>query len=143
MLTDLVFLWGTAFLAATFVPFYSEVLLAKLVVDYPDWPWLLIGVASFGNTAGACVNWWMGRYLLHYSDRSWWPIKPRQMATAQRWFQRFGKWSLLFSWLPVGGDAITLLAGILRVRFDVFLVLTFIGKAVRFSVFVFLIHQAL
>ena len=78
----------------------------------------------------------MGRYLLHYSDRSWWPIKPRQMATAQRWFQRFANGLSLFSWLPVGGDAITLLAGILRVRFDVFLVLTFIGKAVRF-VFLF------
>ncbi|MBK8972996.1 MAG: DedA family protein [Hahellaceae bacterium] len=142
-MVDLALLWGTAFLAATFVPFYSEVVLAKLVVDYPDWPWLLIGVASVGNTAGACVNWWMGRYLLHYSDRSWWPIKPKQLETAQRWFQRFGKWSLLFSWLPVGGDAITLLAGILRVRFAVFLALTFIGKALRFSFFVLLIEHVI
>lgn len=137
MLLDSLLLFAAAFLSATFVPFYSEVILFKLVLDYPESQVLLVLVASIGNTAGACVNWLMGRYLLHYQDRAWFPVKPSQLVKAQQWFQRFGKWSLLLSWLPVGGDAITLLAGILRVHFPVFLLLTFLGKAVRY---VFLVY---
>ncbi len=50
----------------------------------------------------------------------------------QRWFQRYGVWSLLFAWLPVGGDALTFIAGIMKVRFSLFFVLVGIGKTLRY-----------
>ena len=52
---------------------------------------------------------------------------------AQRWFQKFGFWSLLLAWLPVGGDALTFIAGMMRVRFALFIALTAIGKASRYA----------
>lgn len=121
-----------AFAAATVLPFYSEVYLIKLLLDHPEqWFWLALA-ASIGNTAGACINWLIGRYFLHYQDRRWFPVNKKQLAKGQEWFQKWGLWSLLFSWLPFGGDALTLFAGIMRVRFLVFVVLTFIGKSVRY-----------
>jgi len=126
-------LFLTAFLAATILPAYSEILLAGLAAAGYD-PLALWAWASAGNTLGSAVNWLMGRYLLHFSDRKWFPFKPDSLALSQRWFQRYGVWSLLFAWLPVGGDALTLVAGIMRVRFPLFLLLTALGKSARYAV---------
>jgi membrane protein YqaA with SNARE-associated domain len=80
------------------------------------------------------VNWVLGRYLLHFQDRRWFPFKGDGMQTAQKWFQKYGVWSLLMAWAPVGGDALTFVAGIMRVRFSIFIVLTGIGKAARYAI---------
>lgn len=125
-------LFFSAFLAATLVPAYSEILFAGLVSAGYDplalWLW-----ASTGNTLGSAVNWALGRYLLHFKDRRWFPFKDNSLATAQRWFQKFGVWSLLLAWLPVGGDALTFIAGVMRINFLVFILLTAIGKATRYA----------
>lgn len=126
-------LFASAFLAATIIPFYSELLFVGLLAKGYD-PLTLWLVASVGNTGGSAVNWALGRYLLHFQDRRWFPFKGEQLARAQRWFQRFGVWSLLFAWLPVGGDPLTFIAGIMRVRFGLFLLLTGAGKAARYAV---------
>jgi len=94
--------------------------------------WLLWAVASGGNTLGAVVNWALGRWCLHWQDRKWFPFKAKDLEKADRWFQRYGLWSLLLSWVPVIGDPITFAAGFLRVRFGVFLALVFIAKAGRY-----------
>ena len=127
-------LFASAFLAATLLPFYSEVILVGLTLSFPDWLVWLVIVASIGNTLGSWVNWMMGRYLLHYADRPWWPFKPQQLERAQRWFQRFGTWSLLLAWAPIGGDALTFIAGIMRVNVWLFLLLVGIGKTLRYVV---------
>lgn len=125
-------LFVTAFLAATVLPAYSEVLFAGLqVAGYA--PLALWGWATAGNTLGAVVNWWLGRHLAALQHQRWFPIKPAQFATAQRWFQRWGVWSLLLSWAPVGGDALTVIAGMMRVRFPVFVMLTATGKGARYA----------
>lgn len=125
-------LFLTALLSATVLPFYSEVLFVALLTRGVD-PVAVWLVASAGNTLGAAVNWGLGRYLLHFQGRAWFPFKPASLGRAQHWFQRFGVWSLLFSWLPVGGDALTFIAGIMRVRFDLFLLLTAVGKSARYA----------
>lgn len=130
-------LFGSAFLAATILPFYSEVLLYALLRDGGD-PLTLVVVATLGNTLGAVVNWVLGLYLLHFQDRRWFYFSRQQIASAQRWFQRYGFWSLLFAWMPVGGDALTLIAGIMRVRLWIFLLLVGIGKALRYVSVVYL-----
>ncbi|MCG7599347.1 DedA family protein [Halomonas sp. McH1-25] len=133
-------LFTSSFLAATLLPFYSEVLLAGLFRAGYEF-WLLLAVATAGNTLGAAVNWALGRYLEHYKDRRWFPFKEKKLGHAQRWFNRFGVWSLLLAWLPVGGDALTFIAGLLRVSFPIFFVLTAIGKGARYLVVLLAMQQ--
>ena len=129
-------LFGSAFLAATILPFYSEAVLFALLREGGD-PLLLLIVATTGNTLGAVVNWVLGRYLLRFRDRRWFYFNGTQIERAQRWFQRYGFWSLLMAWAPIGGDALTLIAGIMRVRLWLFVLLVALGKAARY---VFIIY---
>ena len=131
MIGEYLLLFGSAFLAATILPFYSEVVLFALLRDGGD-PWLLVAVATAGNTLGAVVNWVLGRFLLRFQDRRWFYFSRKQVDAAQRWYNRYGFWSLLFAWLPVGGDALTLIAGIMKVRLWLFLLLVGGGKALRY-----------
>lgn len=137
MISAYLLLFGSAFLAATILPFYSEVVLFALLREGID-PLPLVMVATLGNTLGAVVNWLLGRYLLHFQDRRWFYFRRAQIDKAQRWFQRYGFWSLLFAWAPVGGDALTLIAGIMKVRLWLFLLLVGTGKALRYISVVYL-----
>ena len=133
-------LFSSAFLAATLLPASSEVLLVAFINQgYPAFAlWL---TATLGNTLGACVNWVLGRYFCHYRDRRWFPIKPSHLLKAERGFSRYGQWSLLFSWLPIVGDALTLVAGLLRMPFIIFVILTIAGKGARYAVLIAITQQ--
>lgn len=132
----------SSFLAATIIPFYSEIAVAGALAAGAE-PWPLIAVATLGNTLGAVVGWWLGLLVLRFRDRRWFPASASELERAQRWFQRFGVWSLLFAWLPIGGDALTVVAGIMRVRIDVFVVLVGVGKGLRYGVVVGLLDGVL
>ena len=138
MLEGYLGLFLVAFLAATLLPAYSEVLFVGLLAAGYD-PWALWAWATAGNTLGAAVNWLLGRYLLHYQDRSWFPFKPDTLGLAQGWFQRYGVWSLLLSWAPIVGDSLTFIAGLMGVRFSLFLLLTALGKGARYAMMVGLV----
>lgn len=125
-------LFASAFLAATILPFYSEVVLVAYLQQGLN-PWTLTLVATLGNTLGGAVNWGLGLYLQRFKDRRWFYFSEKQIVRAQQWFQRYGVWTLLLAWLPIGGDALTLIAGIMRVRFWLFLVLVGAGKAFRYT----------
>lgn len=125
-------LFASAFAAATLLPASSELVLAGLLAADKD-PLALWAFATLGNTLGAAVNWALGRWFLRLGDRPWFPFKPDQLGRAQRWFQRYGVWTLLFAWAPVVGDAFTFIAGVMRVRFRLFLVLTALGKGARYG----------
>lgn len=131
------FLAGSAFVAATLLPFYSEVVLVALLMRGGDPFWLFVA-ATVGNTLGAVVNWYLGRFLLRFEDRRWFPFRPHQVHRAQAWFLKYGKWSLLMSWLPVGGDALTFYAGVMRVPIGLFLLLTAVGKGFRYVMVILL-----
>lgn len=133
-------LFISAFGAATILPFYSEIaFIALLEQEYmPFWVWF---TATSGNTLGAVVNWVLGRYLRHFEQRSWFPFKAGSLQRSQAWFQKYGVWSLLLAWLPIGGDALTFIAGVMRVRFMVFFILTGIGKGARYAVLMMLYFQ--
>lgn len=131
MISSYLLLFGSAFLAATILPFYSEVVLFALLRAGGD-SLTLVVVAAVGNTLGAVVNWALGRYLLHFQDRRWFYFSRAQIERAQHWFQRYGFWSLLMAWAPVGGDALTLIAGIMKVRIGLFLLLVGAGKTLRY-----------
>ncbi len=127
-------LFFTALLAATIVPAQSEVLLGGLLVSGSHSPALLIGVATIGNTLGSCVNWWLGRSLERFKDRAWFPLSSGRLGTYQAHYRRWGKWSLLFSWAPFGGDALTVVAGVMREPFTTFLLIVSFAKFLRYLV---------
>ena len=76
-------MFASALLSATVFPFQSEVVLfGMLVGEHYEW-WLLVLVASLGNTFGSVMNWLARRFLAHFDDRCWFPIKRENMARAE------------------------------------------------------------
>lgn len=138
---SLVGLFLVSFLAATLVPFYSEVLLGGMLVAGHD-PLPLWVVATCGNTLGSVVNWALARALLRYRDRRWFPFTAARLERAQAWFQRYGVWTLLLAWAPAGGDALTFVAGLMRVRLAPFVLLVGLGKGARYAVVLLLVEAA-
>lgn len=129
-------LFSAAFIAATIFPMQSEAILVGLILSERYSLVALLLVATIGNTLGAAVNWALGRGVESFRDRRWFPVKPEQLQRAQAWYRKYGKWSLLLSWLPIGGDAVTVAAGVLREPLPTFLLLVFIGKGLRYVVLV-------
>jgi membrane protein YqaA with SNARE-associated domain len=127
-------LFLAAFGAATILPGFSEAVLTTLLSQHPQAWVLLLLVATAGNTLGGVANWLLGRFLLHWQDRKWFPVSRRRLDQANALFQRYGYPLLLLSWVPIIGDPITVAAGVLRARFLPFLVLVLIGKTVRYAV---------
>jgi membrane protein YqaA with SNARE-associated domain len=127
-------LFTAALVAATLLPAQSETVLVALILTGKQNPWLLVAVASLGNTLGSLVNWFLGRGIERFRDKRWFPVKPQAMARAERFYQRFGKWSLLLSWMPVIGDPLTLVAGVLREPVIPFLVIVAVAKTARYIV---------
>lgn len=129
----------TAFLSATLLPMGSEALLLLYANDTTLSLFLLALAASVFNTLGSCVNWWLGQYLEHFQNKPWFPVSHDQLEKAQVRFNKYGKASLLFAWLPIIGDPLCFIAGLLRVGFLPFLVLVFLGKSVRYGLLLFLL----
>ena len=127
-----------SFLAATILPFSSELTLAGLIIASNYDKLLLLIVASFGNVTGSAVNWALGFYSRNLTTKKWFPFKETQIERSSQWFKKFGKWSLLFAWVPIIGDPLTLVAGLLRVRFLDFIILVAIGKVSRYVLIYYL-----
>ena len=123
-------LFVAAFLAATPVPFQSELVFLGLQAAGSGALWLVV-VASVGNTLGSCVTYALGRWLADRRDHRWFPLTPSQLIRSEGWWSRWGIWLLLLSWAP-GGDVIVGLSGVLRVPFPLFLLLVAIAKTGRY-----------
>lgn len=131
-------LFASAFLAATILPLSSEVVLLALLAAGEHSPSGLWLAATAGNVGGSAVNWALGAWALHFQDRRWFPVGKETMERAHDRFLRYGWPSLLFAWVPVVGDPLTFVAGILRVPFAWFLLLVAIGKGGRYAAVIFL-----
>ena len=117
-------LWGlfaSAFISATLLPGSSEVVLVGLLTKYPDLLWTAIAVATVGNTCGGVTSYWLGRLF---------PNKAEGKAVA--WLKKYGLWTLLFSWVPLFGDALCVAAGWMRFNFWACMALFAVGKLFRY-----------
>lgn len=135
--------WGmlvAAFLAGTFVPFSSEVVLTALLLTTGCDAVTLVAGATVGNVAGTMFNYALGYLgsrpgkLQHLAER-WLPSpdgKASQRAT--QWVERYGAWSGLLTFLPALGTVIAVVAGLLRIRQSTFFFATFVGKFVRYVI---------
>lgn len=131
-------LFLSALLAATIVPFSSELMLVGFVTASDKNPWFFFLAASAGNILGAVINWLLGRFCINWQRSKWFPVSKVRLDKITEWFNRYGVWSLLLAWVPVIGDALTVAAGFFRVRFGLFLVLITVSKAGRYAVILLL-----
>ena len=127
-------LFGSAFAAATILPMQSEAVLVGLLLTSVHPVLFLVLVATLGNVLGAVVNWYLGRYLLNFQKYRWFPASEQQLTRAQNWYHRYGRWSLLASWVPVVGDPLTVVAGLMREPIGLFLLLVTIAKGGRYLI---------
>lgn len=125
-------LFASALIAATILPMQSEAVLVGLLIEGSRPVVTLIVVATVGNVLGSVINWYLGRFSLRFKDRRWFPASDDQLARAELWYRRYGRWSLLLSWVPIVGDPLTVVAGILREPPVSFLVLVSLAKGARY-----------
>ena len=123
-------LFLSALLAATIFPAQSETLLAYQISQNPNATVALVGVATLGNVLGSVVNWVLGRFASKAGR--WFQVKEEGLSHAKDFYFKYGRYTLLFSWVPIVGDPITIVAGIMRERLLTFLVLVKIGKLARY-----------
>jgi membrane protein YqaA with SNARE-associated domain len=117
-LSALAGLFAVAFIAATLLSAQSEAAF----------------VATTGNVLGSVLNWRIGGRIERFRGRRWFPVGEAQLERAGRWYRNYGAWSLLLSWAPVLGDALTVVAGVLREPLAPFLVLVAVAKLGRYLV---------
>ncbi|PCK83399.1 hypothetical protein CPT32_29605 [Rhizobium sophoriradicis] len=127
-------LFTTAFGAATILPMQSEPVLVGLLLTGKFPVLVLLAVASVGNTLGSFVNWFLGRGIERFRDRRWFPVGEEALERSSRWYRKYGKWTLLLSWMPVFGDALTVVAGVLKEPLLAFTILVFVAKTGRYIV---------
>ena len=128
-----------SFLAATILPLSSEIVLTTMLLTNLFEKNILLIVASSGNILGSIFNWYLGKKITIFQDRKWFPVSPEQLNKSQKYFQKYGLWSLLLAWVPVIGDPLTLLAGVLKVRFSIFFILVSISKISRYIFILYLV----
>lgn len=129
---ELLALFVTSFLTATLLPGSSEVALAAALKLGSSGPWPLILAATAGNTLGSVANWLIGRFGAQWRDHPRFPVRPGQMEKLEHWYRHYGVWTLLFAWLPVIGDPMTVMAGLLRTPLIIVLPLVALGKFLRY-----------
>ena len=126
-------LFMVAFLAATILPIGSEVVLVGLLLNGFN-PVLVVTVATIGNVMGSVVNYVIGYFGSVFVIERVLKIKPQNFERSRERFEQWGKFSLLLAWVPIIGDPLTVIAGVLRINLWLFILLVTIGKLGRYIV---------
>lgn len=125
-------LFLASFLAATILPLSSELVLSALILS--DLPTLtLVFIATVGNVLGSIVNYLLGYWAKTGVIERYLKVSEKTLASAQKRFLKYGLLSLCFSWVPIIGDPLTLVAGLMRVPISWFLLLVTTGKLLRYT----------
>jgi len=125
------------------LPVQSEIVLSALIYSQKHSVVLLVIVATIGNVLGSLINYYIGKYIMHFKDRKWFPADNKMLNRANGFYKKYGVWSLLLAWTPFLGDPLTIVAGIFRTNIYLFLTLVTIGKAGRYIVLAMALEKAL
>jgi membrane protein YqaA with SNARE-associated domain len=126
-------LFTISFLASTMLPLGSEWLLVMMLANGYD-PVLTVGIATAGNYLGAVTTYLIGMFGGNWLIVKVLRVSPEQQERARGHYERYGSFSLFFSWLPVIGDPLCMVGGLLRIHFGLFTVLVASGKLARYAV---------
>ncbi|HUW68343.1 MAG TPA: YqaA family protein [Candidatus Nanoarchaeia archaeon] len=132
-------LFLASFLASTIFPLGSEAFVILLITKNFNIYYVIL-VASVGNFLGACTSYYIGFAGRMHIIEKYFGVSKSQLERAEKWFTKYGSWSLLFTWLPIVGDALPMMAGIMKLRFVMFSILVFIGKFLRYAVLAYIIY---
>ena len=133
-----IILFTSSFASSTILPGHSEITLTTLITQKKYEIFYLVIFASLGNISGSVLNWYLGLYFLKFKNKKWFPFKENNINKVSKSFLKYGKWSLLLSWVPFIGDALTLVAGMFRVPLHQFIIIVSVAKIGRY-IFVSLI----
>ena len=125
-------LFLSSFLSATILPGQSEIALTSLIILNNHSLSFLVFIASLGNILGSLFNWFIGCKLERFKKKKWFPVTDLQLKKASNWYHKYGKWTLLLSWVPFVGDPITIVAGIFRVPIMYFILIVSFAKTMRY-----------
>lgn len=129
--------------AATLLPMQSETVLAGMLLSQAYPAVVLLSVATAGNVLGSILNWLLGRSIIRLRHKRWFPASEAQLEKAQRFYLKYGYWSLLLSWVPLIGDPLTLIAGVLREPLWRFVLIVTVAKGARYLVVAALVTHAI
>ncbi|MBQ7909070.1 MAG: DedA family protein [Elusimicrobiaceae bacterium] len=130
----LIILFVVGVTSAGFLPSQAEVVLFAVLATGEYRPWLLVLVTTAGNVVGSVGNYYLGKYILKFENKKWFPVKKKYLEKAENLFARHGPATLLLSGIPFIADPITVAAGMSKVKMWVFLPLVSISKACRYAV---------
>jgi membrane protein YqaA with SNARE-associated domain len=133
-LTSYVGLFLAAFGAATLLPMQSEAVLVAMLLSDRYIASTLLAVATFGNVLGSTLNWVLGRSIERLRHKRWFPVSESKLEKAEQFYLRYGRWSLLLSWVPIIGDPLTVVAGVMREPIWSFLLIVTLAKGIRYLV---------
>lgn len=133
-LTSYLGLFLAAFGAATLLPMQSEAVLVGMLLSGRYVISILLAVAIVGNVLGSVLNWVLGRCVERFRHKRWFPVSEAKLAKAQQSYLRYGHWSLLLSRVPIIGDPLTVVAGVMREPFWRFLLIVTLAKGMRYLV---------
>lgn len=139
MIAEYAALFLAGFLSGSILPMQSEAVFAAMLVSGRYVAWLLLCAVSLGNILGSVLNWGIGKYADCWVHHKWFGQKSRYIELGRRWFDRYGAWVLLLSWVPVIGDPLTVVAGLLSMRFYKFLAIVALAKTLRYAALMYIV----
>ena len=125
-------LFIAAFGAASLLPMQSEAVLVGMLLSDQYSAATLQAIATLGNVLGSVLNWVLGRSVERLRHKRWFPVSDAKLSKAQRFYLRYGRWSLLLSWVPIIGDPLTMIAGVMREPLWSFLLIVTLAKGARY-----------
>jgi len=130
-------LFISAFVSATLIPFGSEALLVFDINEGYNLA-LLLFVATLGNSLGSLVNYYIGLKGEEFLVRKNY-LKEERILKTKTYFDKYGAFCILLSWVPIIGDPITFIAGVLKYNLKLFILLVVIAKFSRYAFLAFVV----
>lgn len=130
-------LFLASFLAATVVPFSSEVVFSALVYGGLD-AWSCVFIATAGNWLGGLSCYFIGKLGKVEWMEKYLRIKQEKLQKWMDKIHRYGDWFAFFSFLPGIGDAIAVASGFFRCNFWIVAASMLIGKFVRYILWMYI-----